>query len=375
MRYSVLLIATFINSLVANAQAKDAEELVNKLEASGVLRKTGTNTLEFYISKPGDSSMLKNKYGGTLKNKNGTPYIINYVFDKPVKKTTDKTNDPTTSNKPAVVEQTISAIMPAPADGCFSRIKHFGYVNVSSSENRGIPYAIYNWTVPPGVTKLKIEGWSAGGNGKAKIYKRFKGGQDSMSHIMGGGGGGGAYVLSFIDVTPGDELRIRIPGGGSNGALTIDFPKSSKGFLNVTCGRNAEKEGVNNRGEMLFDGQAGRMENNTGVFAANTFSLRGQDGEAAELLSYMNSTNNVSMNTGPFGAPQPESIVDKFERYYGDGGDAPHSMHGGRGATVMQRVQINAKDGGTPGGGGGGGQPDQHPRSGRGAPGLLIIYY
>ncbi|HEX2630039.1 MAG TPA: hypothetical protein VHM26_13530, partial [Chitinophagaceae bacterium] len=171
MRYSILLMIILISAFVANAQVKGAEELVNKLEASGVLRKTGHNTLEFFISKPGDSIILKNKYGEALKNKSGPPYIVNYVFDKPVK----KTNDGTISNKPVVMEQPISTIKETPgSDGCFSRIKTFNYFNVTSAEDPGIRYSIYNWTVPAGITKLKIECWSAGGDGTAKIYSRLK---------------------------------------------------------------------------------------------------------------------------------------------------------------------------------------------------------
>jgi hypothetical protein len=372
MKYSLLLATAFTCTLIANAQVKDADELVNKLEASGVLRKTGPNTLEFYISKPSDSVMLKSKYADVLKNKNGTPYEINYVVGKATKPV-KKENDPTTNmNKQPVVEPTVSMIKPPPpADGSFSRIKTFGYVNVSSNENPGTRYAIYNWTVPVGVTKLKIEGWSAGGDGEAKRYARLKSGQDSMYELQGGGGGGGAYVLSFIEVKPGDELKIRIPGGGSNGSLTIEFPQSRKGHLSLTCGRNAAMEGA----QIRFDGKGGRMDINTGIFSDNTFSQRGEDGEKAELLNYENSSNNVTMQHTATGAPIPGSTVDRFEYYCGDGGDAPHSMHGGRGGTIIQKVNLHGKNGGNPGGGGGGGLGNQYQKAGRGMPGFLIIYY
>jgi hypothetical protein len=367
MRYSLFLAITFVSTLTSNAQQKNSEELVNKLEASGILRRTTPNTVEFYISKPSDTIALKKKYAA-LKNNNGEPYQVKYVLGKPTK----KIDDPPAVNQSTPVEQVVTVKPSAVNDGCYSRIKVFSYTNVTSAENNNTRYSIFNWTVPAGVTKIKIEGWSAGGDGRAKIYTRLRQDQDSFDYVQGGGGGGGAYVFSYVDVTPGDELRIRIPGGGSNGALTIDFPKSSKGFLNVTCGRNAAKDAGN---EIGYDGKGGRLENNTGVFSENTFFMRGADGEAAQLLNYQNATNNVQMQTGAFGAPRPLSSIDKYEQYLGDGGDAPKSVHGGRGGSLVQRVSLHGKDGGYPGGGGGGGLNTTYLRAGRGASGLLIVYF
>ncbi len=68
------------------------------------------------------------------------------------------------------------------------------------------------WTVPPGVSCVKLKVWGAGGGG---------GGYDAPNcintNIRGGHGGGGSYVEATIAVQPGDVLTIYVGGGGGNG--------------------------------------------------------------------------------------------------------------------------------------------------------------
>lgn len=72
----------------------------------------------------------------------------------------------------------------------------------------------YNYTVPSGVTSLRISLWGAGGGG---------GGGDSQvvgvyrGEAAGGGGGGGEFHAEEIDVTPGDVLTITVGAGGAGG--------------------------------------------------------------------------------------------------------------------------------------------------------------
>jgi len=71
------------------------------------------------------------------------------------------------------------------------------------------------WTVPAGVTSIKVEVWGGGGAG---------GGSYSFSIIIstwygrGGGGGGGAYNVSTFSVTPGQEYTVVIGAGGTGGS-------------------------------------------------------------------------------------------------------------------------------------------------------------
>ena len=61
-----------------------------------------------------------------------------------------------------------------------------------------------SWTVPAGVTSVKIELWGGGGGG-GYVY----------------GGGAGAYVsTSSVPVTPGSTITYTIAGGGPGGATT-----------------------------------------------------------------------------------------------------------------------------------------------------------
>ncbi|MCV9927904.1 T9SS sorting signal type C domain-containing protein [Flavobacterium sp. LS1R49] len=61
------------------------------------------------------------------------------------------------------------------------------------------------FTVPIGVTSLKVECWGGGGKGSNIIN----------AVDTGGGGGGGAYATSLICVTPGEAYNIAIGSGGT----------------------------------------------------------------------------------------------------------------------------------------------------------------
>ncbi len=62
-----------------------------------------------------------------------------------------------------------------------------------------------SWTVPEGVTEIKIKSWGAGG---------------ASSYINGvdGGGGSGGYTEGRFSVTPGQQLIIAVGGGGEHGS-------------------------------------------------------------------------------------------------------------------------------------------------------------
>jgi hypothetical protein len=64
------------------------------------------------------------------------------------------------------------------------------------------------YTVPAGVTDLRVELWGGGGGG---------GGADTDSD-PGAGGGSGAYGLALIPVTEGESCRVTAGNGGEDGA-------------------------------------------------------------------------------------------------------------------------------------------------------------
>ncbi len=61
------------------------------------------------------------------------------------------------------------------------------------------------YTIPPGVTQIKVECWGAGGGGSTI----------TSTGARGGGGGGGAYAAGILTVVPGDAYSVTVGTGGS----------------------------------------------------------------------------------------------------------------------------------------------------------------
>jgi uncharacterized protein YkuJ len=82
------------------------------------------------------------------------------------------------------------------------------------------------WTVPSGVTEIKIKVWGAGGGGGHKHSA------SSEAETMYGGGGG--YAEGVITVIPGQVLDIDVGAGGDGG--TASGPTSGGGLSRVASG-------------------------------------------------------------------------------------------------------------------------------------------
>src|SRR4249919_2392112 len=70
-----------------------------------------------------------------------------------------------------------------------------------------------SFTVPAGVTSLKIEAWGTGGSGGGATGTGLLG----LTIAGGGGGGGGAYNVSTLGVSGGQVYTITIGAIGSTG--------------------------------------------------------------------------------------------------------------------------------------------------------------
>ena len=66
------------------------------------------------------------------------------------------------------------------------------------------------WTVPVGVTSIKVEVWGGGGGGGGC-------GNGSLTNSAAGGGGGGAYSTSTLTVSSGQTYTISTTSGGGGG--------------------------------------------------------------------------------------------------------------------------------------------------------------
>lgn len=72
---------------------------------------------------------------------------------------------------------------------------------------------VTNYTVPAGVTALRVKAWGGGGGG----------GAGGGAGTNGGSGAGGGYATATISVTPGEILSVSVGGGGGGGRNTSGY--------------------------------------------------------------------------------------------------------------------------------------------------------
>ena len=216
------------------------------------------------------------------------------------------------------------------------------------------------WTVPAGVTSLKIEVWGGGGGGGAASKGLITGSG------YGGGGGGGAYSFVNIGVTSGQNIVISIGGGGTSGnqsngglggtttvtraAITlVSAPGGAGGSYGTGGGANG---GVG--GNSILDGGNGGNGTSNGA---------GGGGGSGNNTSGTNGSNTIA-GIGGTGNPNVVPYI------------------GGNGAIPQTTSNANGNDGNTPAGGGGGGKRTSsngfgtgYQLGGKGASGQVVITY
>lgn len=98
------------------------------------------------------------------------------------------------------------------------------------SGNRQVITSTQLFTVPQGVSKIKVELWGgAGGGGGAGTYSY------SYNLNVGGAGGSGGYALQEINVVPGQQFTATIGDGGTAG---INAVYTSGNYYGDTHGGN-----------------------------------------------------------------------------------------------------------------------------------------
>lgn len=168
------------------------------------------------------------------------------------------------------------------------------------------------YTVPAGVTSIKVQAWGGGGGGGTRI----------TNSGATGGGGAGAYSSSVIAVTSGQTINITIGAGGGAGV-------------------NGGKTTVIRSGTTL-------VEANGGSGVANNATTGGNGG----AISAYGTTQIAGGNGGNSGTNS------------GAGGDSPNGGNGG--AAVTDYYTYNGNMGGLPGAGGSGNKKGSN---------FLITYY
>jgi hypothetical protein len=208
------------------------------------------------------------------------------------------------------------------------------------------------WTVPAGVTSIKVEVWGAGGGG-------------GTGGGAGGGGGGGAYNVATFPVTPGHTFTITVGTGGSSG--------NAGGATSVTgVDGSVSANGGGAGGNASFDfgsfswinggaGSAATGNHNGGAGGASSGNGAGGGGGAG---NNGDGTNGSNTSNGTGGAGNPNNST-----YIGGNGGAFRNTNG------------TGNNGITPGGGGGGGRgssgfPSFTPfAGGTGGNGQVVITY
>jgi hypothetical protein len=189
-----------------------------------------------------------------------------------------------------------------------------------------IPTNQGNWTVPNGISKIRVRMWGGGGAG------------GPGSGGAGGGGGAGGYTEGYLTVTPGNQYFVTV-GGGGVGAGTPGGGSSFASLMTVLggSGGGAGSSGTNTIGS----GGAGAA-----VGTGGNILIAGNAGGDGVCFS----TSGIGMG--------------------GTGGGA----HSGDGAAGIIGIVTSPRDGhsvATVGGGGGGAIGSG--LGGQGGPGLVLI--
>lgn len=201
------------------------------------------------------------------------------------------------------------------------------------------------WIVPDGVTEVSVKVWGAGGAGGTY------GG-------VGDGGGSGGYAAANLTVTPGQELKIVVGGGGEHGIA------SGNGGLGGWPGG-----GYGTAGDASGGGGGGYC----GVFFpshvhANALIIAGGGGGGTGYYvggAGGGTTGNQGGGPGGVGGTQSAGGSGTF----GADGSA---LQGGNGDSRGSRTSVTSYDGGGGGGGYYGGEGGyQDARGGGGGSGFL----
>lgn len=193
-----------------------------------------------------------------------------------------------------------------------------------------------SFTVPAGVTSIKVECWGAGGGGSTRT-----------SSGRGGGGGGGAYASSIITVTPGNSYNILVGVGGA--------ANTSGGNSTFNTNSVVAAGGRGGTSNSTAAGTGGSTANSTG-----TIEFAGGNGASGGSVY----SGGGGGGAGSMGAGGDASGATAGTGTFSNGGD------GGAGVSGNQ----NGLPGSNYGGGGSGAVRTSGTRTGgSGANGLVVV--
>ena len=206
-----------------------------------------------------------------------------------------------------------------------------GYIysagGVGSSATVSTPYSTAgtdSFTVPTGVTNITVKLWGGAGGG----------GAGSNSTGVGGNGGGGGYAKAVINVTPGENLTIRVGAGGA------------KATANQRGGSGGEASKVSRSSTILLEAGAGA---GGGGRRGNTSGTEGDAGAGGGTTGQQGRAGS----TGPPGLGGTQAAGGTGGNGTGDG--ATGATQGGGDGGSTGACTTNATATGSNGTGGAGG--------------------
>gem|GEM_PF-3331994 len=218
----------------------------------------------------------------------------------------------------------------------------------------------HTFTVPAGVTSIKVECWGGGGSSGNNTTGRAK-----------GGGGGGAFTGGILTVVPGTTLSIVVGARGrySNIATaTDDGGQSSVGII-VAKGGTRGSIGAN---LLINGGVGGTVSTNPDLILISSFiSFTGGNGGNGYVASDNGGGGGGGESASSSGIGNPGGNGTNTGNAGAGGAGNPDGGDGGRGAS-NQNNSTNSANGNSPGGGGGG-RADAHGSDRDGADGKVIL--
>ena len=219
-------------------------------------------------------------------------------------------------------------------------------MSANSSLGQGVTQTIpgtYSYTVPAGVTSIKLESWGAGGAGGSAQTATIG------LNTRGGGGAGGSYASTTISVTTGEVITYTVGAGGT--AQTTGFTNLAAGgeggFSSASIGNTVVVKALGGLGGQSALSAATTTVNGAGGTAYTTGNTGssfwgGNGGAAATGYSGSGGGSAGTASNGNNGALLVGGIVVT-------GGGA-----GGNGSNTNNALTAGSV-GSSPGGGGAGG--------------------
>ena len=224
------------------------------------------------------------------------------------------------------------------------------------------------FTVPSGVSQVKVEAWGAGGAGGAA---RFGGTYCWYCYAAGGGGGGGAYSTQTLNVTASQQYTLTIGTGGIGG--TTNGPDGGNTSYTGTAGTVTALGGKGgSKGNDGSDGAGGlggigtfNGGNGSNAYTWGTYNNAGGGGGGAGNASH---GTNASAASDALGGPGGSG---------GTGSPNNSPYLGGNGANFPSATYtLNGLNGNSPGGGGtGGAGSSANTIGGNGGNGQIVLTY